>query len=143
MSVLSGKIEVFNFLMTLGAKINATDKDGNTVLHLALEGEDLDFIKYILSIFKEKNMNVDTKNLHEITPLFFFMEKFNKGAVKKSHDQQVQYEQNIEKILEVLIKEGGANIDEEDDFGNKLLKEANEKHQSLMKKWSQESKKGH
>ena len=57
--------EIFEFLIAEKADLNLRNKDGNTLLHIAIEKKDIELVKYLL----EKNANVNIQNFMGDTPL--------------------------------------------------------------------------
>lgn len=91
-------------LKTNGLKVNSTQKDGNTLYHLAVEKKNIAMLDFI----KKYNLNINAKNKKGLTAL-----------------QQAVMTAKNDKIIKYLIKEG-ANKNVKTDFDETLYDLAKE-----------------
>jgi len=86
---IMGNKQILNFLITEGADIDATGKDGRTMLHLAAENGHVEIVRYLV---EEKGLDINAKYKDRYTPLHF--------AVENGHVEIVRY----------LVEEKGIDI---------------------------------
>ncbi|XP_067668166.1 ankyrin-1-like [Haliotis asinina] len=60
-----GDKEIFDLLVEGGADAKLVDDDGNTILHLASKGGNVDIVKYVLSL---EIVDINARNKHQETP---------------------------------------------------------------------------
>ncbi|XP_067668165.1 putative ankyrin repeat protein RF_0381 [Haliotis asinina] len=65
MAASNGDKEIFYLLFNKNADATLVDDDGNTILHLASEGGNVNIVKYVLSL---EIMDINTRNEHQETP---------------------------------------------------------------------------
>lgn len=100
-AINSGKTELIKTILKFKPKLNVTDQEGNTPLHLAVLAQVLLNVKTIL---KENNVNIDAVNGRGKTPLHL-------AAINKKTE-----------IVRFLVN-SGANCLIQDDCGNNPLHE--------------------
>ena len=69
MDALEGKLEIFRYLLEMGADINIFDNDNDTALHLAARWLSVDIMKLLV----DKGMSVNLTNKYGCTPLFLLL----------------------------------------------------------------------
>jgi ankyrin repeat protein len=100
----SGRNEVVKVLLAHGADINATDKSGNTPLHMAKEWQ-------TASLLLDHSASVNAKNNNGIRPLMHFM-----GTLLTS----IPSDGGAFEIIRILVQRG-ADVNQGDRSGNRPL----------------------
>lgn len=73
-----GNKQLIETLIKHGAKIDAKDVNGNTLLHMCAEKGDTDLLKYFIKEYKYKRKSVDQKNENGMTPFQVCFQHKNK-----------------------------------------------------------------
>ncbi|PIA69629.1 ankyrin repeat domain-containing protein [Pseudomonas sediminis] len=96
LACLSGNHHIVKFLISVGANIAAIDEDGNTPIHMAVEGSNSS-IKLLL----DAGAQIDPINNERKTPLIFACEIGKVGAIKNLCDSgaNTKIDQYSEKTL--------------------------------------------
>lgn len=127
-------LDIVKLLVTEGClDVNLKDDDGVTALRLACAARKFDIVKYLVS---ECNANVNAKDNDGVTALMSvcgddknlelvkYLVAEGKAEVnvfnKKGITALTLASKNAHKIAEYLIREGGANLELKDEYGNEL-----------------------
>ncbi|XP_046582590.1 putative ankyrin repeat protein RF_0381 [Haliotis rubra] len=105
-----GNIEVFDILVNKGANLSVVNEDGDNVLHLAIRGENVKMVNYILT---QDIVDINSKGFEDMTPVLLALDVGSTEIfdilVNKGADLSVVNEDE-ESILHLAIEEGNVEI---------------------------------
>ena len=96
--------EIFEYLISKNADLNLRNKNGNTLLHIAIEKKDKELVKYLLG----KNANVNIQNFMGDTPLmqaiYFDEKEIINLLLEKNPDLNLKDSEGMTAIVHAIDK---------------------------------------
>lgn len=121
-------MRIFDMLCDMGANINATDVDGDSILHYIVRNKNIDMAKKIV----KKNVDIDVKGMRGETPLMWacmyddlemvslLIENGADVNAKNRDSETVIFKAFDYKILKKLV-ESGADIEAKNALSDRIL----------------------